>query len=271
MVCGAKAFAASDVSSILRNVVEANPKLASEVNPEVPESLARLVAKLMAKLPEDRYETAGAALEDLQRIRSEMTLVEAEPELVGGNEFAGSSTMAHTPKPKAAADIDHSDRTPATATLSGTLRRPVRRLTFFGTILIVIIAVTSSVLLIRAATDDTPTYQYSDAQIAEFQRKRAELAKARILYSAGDYRNSIAAYEDYVTRYPYATVAREELAEAREAQRASEAAAAAAEAEKQTTQVAKRPKRVVPKTTPPKTEEKKPWYKRIFGGSGGRN
>src|SRR2546428_774995 len=51
MLTGVKPFTASDVSSILRNVVDKDPALASEVNPEVPEPIGRFVAGLFAKKP----------------------------------------------------------------------------------------------------------------------------------------------------------------------------------------------------------------------------
>src|SRR4029077_16781731 len=46
MLCGVKPFSAPDVSGILRNVVEKEPQLASEVNPDVPETAARIIARL---------------------------------------------------------------------------------------------------------------------------------------------------------------------------------------------------------------------------------
>src|SRR5260370_41609827 len=69
MLCGVKPFSAADVSSILRNVVERVPPLASEVNKEVPEPIAKFVARLFAKAPEDRIGTAMQALNELQALR----------------------------------------------------------------------------------------------------------------------------------------------------------------------------------------------------------
>jgi len=66
MLCGVKPFSAADVSSILRNVVERVPPLASEVNKEVPEPIAQFVARLFAKAPEARIGTAMQALNELQ-------------------------------------------------------------------------------------------------------------------------------------------------------------------------------------------------------------
>ena len=61
MLTGVKPFTASDVSGILRNVVEKDPALASVVNGEVPEPIGKFVAQLFAKAPEDRWDSAAEA------------------------------------------------------------------------------------------------------------------------------------------------------------------------------------------------------------------
>src|SRR6266852_152988 len=72
MLTGQKPFTAPELSGILRNVVELVPPLASEVNAEVPETLARFVARLFAKKPEDRIDSASTALAELQRLKPEI-------------------------------------------------------------------------------------------------------------------------------------------------------------------------------------------------------
>src|ERR1700730_11145919 len=69
MLTGVKPFSASDVSSILRNVVERVPPMASETNPDVPPPIADFVAHLFAKAPEERFGTAAEALTELQALR----------------------------------------------------------------------------------------------------------------------------------------------------------------------------------------------------------
>src|SRR5207247_9265821 len=54
MLTGVKPFTASDVSGILRNVLEKNPTLASELNPEVPGPIGLFVARLLGMHPEKR-------------------------------------------------------------------------------------------------------------------------------------------------------------------------------------------------------------------------
>ena len=50
----------------------------SEVNPSVPEPLSALTMKLMAKVPEERYASAAALAEDLERVRSGLPPVAAD-------------------------------------------------------------------------------------------------------------------------------------------------------------------------------------------------
>lgn len=49
-----------------------------QVNPGVPEPLAVLTMKLLAKDPEDRYQSAGALSNGLERVRSGLSPVAAE-------------------------------------------------------------------------------------------------------------------------------------------------------------------------------------------------
>src|SRR5687768_1171235 len=66
MAAGVKAFAANDVSGILRNVVELEPKPAHEAHAQVPPSVSQVIARLLAKEPDARYPTAAAALRELE-------------------------------------------------------------------------------------------------------------------------------------------------------------------------------------------------------------
>lgn len=258
MVCGTKAFAASDVTSILRNVVEATPKPASEVNPEVPESLAQFVAKLLAKVPEERFESTAMALEELQRIRLEVDDTE-RPEVEELHESAAVSTMAAQSTHPTATDVDFDDRTPAISTRS-TLRRPIAPPVFYGIISVLLMAFAATALTIRARSNPAPAFAYSPAQITEFRAKRQLLENARTLYSSGELERSVAAYESYVKKYPNGKTGREELGEAKEA-------LAAANAEKtRVTVTGSRPKKPAAKPSEKPPEKKKSFWRRIFTG-----
>src|SRR4051812_15989904 len=67
LLTGSLPFTAPDVLGYVHCHLSKQPPSAHEKNPAVPEALARLVAKLMAKNPDERYESAGGLLHDLER------------------------------------------------------------------------------------------------------------------------------------------------------------------------------------------------------------
>lgn len=60
-------FAAKDPVEWVHCHVARAPPSPSALVPEVPEPIARIVSKLLAKMPEDRYQTAGGLVADLER------------------------------------------------------------------------------------------------------------------------------------------------------------------------------------------------------------
>src|SRR5690606_34206419 len=60
-------FAASDVLGYVHCHLSKPAPSARERNPAVPEGLARVVAKLMAKNPDERYQSARGLAADLER------------------------------------------------------------------------------------------------------------------------------------------------------------------------------------------------------------
>ena len=72
-----------------------------ELNPEMPEDLNVLVTMLLAKDPEDRYESAAELAEDLRRMCDELSPVAAGP-LLDDTEEARVTTEATAPLPPAA-------------------------------------------------------------------------------------------------------------------------------------------------------------------------
>jgi serine/threonine-protein kinase len=59
MCTGRAPFRAPSTAAVLRRVCEDAPRPVREVNPEVPEWLEQIIARLQAKSPEDRYQSAG--------------------------------------------------------------------------------------------------------------------------------------------------------------------------------------------------------------------
>jgi len=68
LLTGQKAFAASDVGSILMKVAYEDPPPPSRLSPDLPPDLDRVVARALAKAPDDRYPDGQALAEDLEDV-----------------------------------------------------------------------------------------------------------------------------------------------------------------------------------------------------------
>jgi serine/threonine protein kinase len=217
MLTGVKAFGASDVTGILRNVVEARPKPAHEVNAAIPEPLSEFLDRLYAKKPDDRFPTAVEALDDLQRIKQQIG-----PAADGPAEENGASTLA-VPRPvemetipPSATEPDY-DMTPAVGTRTTSVwRRSIPASTFWGVIIVALALFSWPVIAIGSKIDSRPAFTYSPAQIQAFRAKKQQLRAARGLVVAGKFEEGIAAYEAYLAKYPNSPAATTELAAAKE-------------------------------------------------------
>lgn len=264
MSTGIKAFAANDVSGILRNVVELAPKPAHEAHPQVPESLSRFVARLLAKNPDDRYPSAAAALQDLQMIAAEIApdaveevgAAEAVSTLAAGSSSRRKGGPATQPS---ITSISHLDATPAVGTRGTTARsydRPIPATVFFGVIAALVLVVGGAAAAIKLQTDASPTVVFTPDELQLFAEKRQKLEEARRLYSSGDYEQALKAYDAYLVRYPASVVAREERGEA--------ALALDAKAKGSSVTVSSKPSGTR-KAPAKKDEPKKGFWRRIFG------
>jgi len=72
MVVGKPPFEGENPRAIIRAILETEPKPLSEVRPEVPERLERIVSRGLAKSVSDRYPTAGEFASDLEIVRRDM-------------------------------------------------------------------------------------------------------------------------------------------------------------------------------------------------------
>ncbi len=66
MCAGRPPFCAESSYGVLRLIIDEEPRSPREINPEVPEWLSAIVAKLMAKRPEDRFASASEVAELLE-------------------------------------------------------------------------------------------------------------------------------------------------------------------------------------------------------------
>ena len=74
MSCGRPPFRAATTIAVLRRVVEDTPRPLQEILPEIPDWLVAIVTKLLAKKPEDRFQTAKEVADLLARCQSELQL-----------------------------------------------------------------------------------------------------------------------------------------------------------------------------------------------------
>jgi serine/threonine protein kinase len=285
MVTGIKAFGAADVQSILRNVVESAPRPANEVNPEVPTALAELLKRMLAKPPEDRIGSAGAAADEVRDIRQLVNAAEdVVEELPATSEplplplppqrpkdEAGISTMAHTPPATSSTPAPGRAASPSTAAGTGlrvtrhpVLRRRMSPLLFFGFIILAVAALGSAAYAIRARTISTPTVTHTPSELQSFDEKRKALATARVLMMAGEYERSAIAYESYLAKYPNSTAALTGYNEAMQALQASKAKAKVTVTASKPSRKKKEPAVVeAPPPEPPK--KKRSFWDRVTG------
>jgi len=233
MLTGVKAFGASDVTGILRNVVESTPKTAHEVNPAVPPALSAFCERLYAKNPDDRFASAVEALAELEQIRPQFGPIESSaPREAGDEADDGHSTMAATPRPAGGESIPPSitepdyDVTPAVGGGSrpSPLRQTIPAVLFWAVIGAEFAVFGGTAIVIRANTNPNPVFVYTATQLRTFSAKKAQLRQARSLILAGRFEDGIDAYTAYLKKYPNSPAARDELARANEALARSKAA-----------------------------------------------
>jgi serine/threonine protein kinase len=259
MLTGSKPFAAPELTGILRNVCELTPPLASQVNSEIPESLARFVARLFAKKPEDRIDSAATALTELQKLKQQLFT----PASDAVEEIAPEAVLTPTPSKAdqslhGATDRNFDDATPAVTSV----RRPgeISPAVFWSVIAPLAVALVIAGSAIRMNTDDSPTTIIPAAKQAEFSAKRRALGEARALYSAGRYEESLTAYDSYLKQYPTSAVAKEERQEAMQALDASKSKSSV------TARASTTPKQAATPAGPVQPKSRWQRFKKIFTG-----
>ncbi|MFP5246404.1 MAG: serine/threonine-protein kinase, partial [Thermoanaerobaculia bacterium] len=237
MLTGVKPFGAPELSGILYNVVNLTPAPMENA----PDALAKIVAKLMAKKPEDRYATADEALADLEAVRTARN---------GLDTIAVAPGDATTPLPTM---LDEETRP--------LLRRPIHPAVFWVITLLLVSALTVTVAALRRGiAAQKPAAGLTTAQLKEWEAKERALATAEDLVEAGRFEDAIRAYDAHLARYPHSIVAQTARADA---QKRLEEAMPKAEV----TKVARRPKRETkeeeepPKKKPGRWERFKRWFR----------
>jgi predicted ATPase/DNA-binding CsgD family transcriptional regulator/GAF domain-containing protein len=65
LLTGSKPFQSNDYQESIYNHIAKNPPFPSEINPDIPEIISKIVFKLMAKMPEERYQSHAGLKYDL--------------------------------------------------------------------------------------------------------------------------------------------------------------------------------------------------------------
>jgi serine/threonine-protein kinase len=212
MLTGVRPFAAPELSGILYNVVNLDPPPITSINPGIPEPLAKIVSKLIAKSPAERYASAEEALRDLEQVRASIRQAEAIVE---------PPDDATTPLPTmkdASADTEEEQESLVVddlPTRRSWVRRPVPAAVFWLVTLVLFSALVASVSALRSRiAQQRPAAVITLEQEAAAEEKRVALAQARQLASAAKYAEAVRAYDAFIEKYPESAVARTERAEA---------------------------------------------------------
>ncbi len=72
MITGDKPFMANTLTSLLMKIAKDDPAKIAEVSPETPVGLRKIVEKLLAKSPDERFQTGGDLVEALQAVQVEL-------------------------------------------------------------------------------------------------------------------------------------------------------------------------------------------------------
>jgi len=114
MLTGAAPFGGENVTALMYQIVNLAPPAPSVRNPEVPELLDYVVAKMLAKLLEERYQSAAELASDLRECERQLTLPEAETgqrELFSAALSASSRSSIADPSAKTLAHAHTFERT----------------------------------------------------------------------------------------------------------------------------------------------------------------
>ncbi|HET8774259.1 MAG TPA: protein kinase [Thermoanaerobaculia bacterium] len=213
LLTGVKPFGSPDLSGILYNIVNHEPALASEVNTAVPEPLARIVARLLEKRPEDRYASAADALADLDAVVREPDTAAAMT----------SETLAVTPHDVTSPLGTMLDDYEPTTAPSFVRRRVHGGLFWIITLLLAAVLAASVVALRKSVQQQQPTAVVHPELEERTELKQRELAAAREHVRSGRYAEAITAYDALLARHPESLIAVQERDEARRLLEASKA------------------------------------------------
>jgi len=78
MITGKLPFFGENINAVWYQIINEEPKKPSSLNPEIPEMLDRIVAKCLAKKPDERYQNANELASDLHSCRKMLSLSDSK-------------------------------------------------------------------------------------------------------------------------------------------------------------------------------------------------
>lgn len=76
MLCGQRPFTGPSITAILRKITTEDPTPLEQVNPRIHPTLAEVVMRLLAKEPDDRYQSGAEVVADLKRLLEDPSIWE---------------------------------------------------------------------------------------------------------------------------------------------------------------------------------------------------
>ncbi|NRA38641.1 MAG: protein kinase, partial [Planctomycetes bacterium] len=70
LITGRTPYQGSDPTDILKKLLRDNPEALQELDPDIPDSVANVIEKLMSKDPNDRYQNAAEVIKDIEMVQS---------------------------------------------------------------------------------------------------------------------------------------------------------------------------------------------------------
>ena len=115
MLAGSRPFAGGSAAAVFHAIREVEPEPLARRRPEVPAELARIVSRMLAKDPAERYPTAVEAFADLDRLRSGLLGTGARP---ARTPAAGRAALSSS--------CCSSRRASGSGSVAGALRMPIQ-------------------------------------------------------------------------------------------------------------------------------------------------
>ncbi len=199
---GRKPFDGATITDVLFNVVHTPAPKLPRGNPSLPDWCVDFIGKLLAKSPDERFESAADAgrtlrtLLDANNMRfdwdRDRALIKVKREISPDETPTTPISVPHFPDPQMSAG-------------HRVVRTFRRRVPGWATVMSlsasVALLVTTSLFVVREIQKQ-PKLLLSSHQITEFDRKERLLNDAEVLFRGGAYSSSKAKYDEYLRRYP---------------------------------------------------------------------